>query len=48
LFALLGIFVWLFDSQTIEQQSNYGYLAIIFWGLMVWKYRSYLALPSRK
>ena len=48
LFALLGIFVWLFDSQTIEQQSNYGYLAIIFLGLMVWKYRSYLALPSKK
>jgi hypothetical protein len=48
LFALLGIFVWLFDSQTIQQQSNYGYLAMAFWGLMVWKFRSYLALPSKK
>jgi hypothetical protein len=48
LFALLGIFAWLFDSQTIEQQSNYAYLSIAFWGLMVWQYRGYLALPSRK
>jgi hypothetical protein len=48
LFAMLGIFVWLFDSQTIEQQSNYAYLAVAFWGLMVWKFRSYLALPSKR
>ncbi len=48
LLALLGIFVWLFDSKTIEQQSNYAYLSIAFWGLMVWKYRTYLALPSKK
>lgn len=48
LLALLGIFIWLFDSKTIEQQSNYAYLSIAFWGLMVWQYRSYLALPSKK
>ncbi len=48
LFAMLGIFVWLFDSQTIAQQSNYAYLAIAFWGLMVWKFRTYLALPSKR
>jgi hypothetical protein len=48
LLALLGIFIWVFDSQTIEQQRNYAYLSIAFWGLMVWKYRGYLALPSKK
>jgi hypothetical protein len=48
LFALLGIFIWLFDSQTIEQQRNYAYLSIIFWLSMVWQYRAYLALPSKK
>ncbi|MBL7814282.1 MAG: hypothetical protein JNL70_04675 [Saprospiraceae bacterium] len=47
LFIWFGIFIWLFDSQTIEQQSNYGYFVLIFWCLMVWRFRYYLSLPSK-